>query len=261
MASIVSVRVPIWLTLIRMLLAIPSSMPRCRRSVLVTNRSSPTSCNAIAQPLGHQLPAVPIIFAAAIFDRADGVVVDPFGQEVDHRGRDRSPCRRSDSDPSWRRRTRWRPRPRRSEPARPACSPAFSIASRIRSRASTLLPRSGAKPPSSPTAVFSFLACSTFFRWWKISTPQRRASLKLLEPQRHDHEFLDVDRVIGMLAAVDDVHHRSRQQTGADAAQVAVQRLLGVMRGRFGHGHRDAQDGVGPQVLLVRPCRPNSISR
>ncbi len=44
MASIVSVSVPIWLTLIRMLLAMPWSMPRCNRSVLVTNKSSPTSC-------------------------------------------------------------------------------------------------------------------------------------------------------------------------------------------------------------------------
>ena len=43
MASIVSVSVPIWLTLMRMLLATPSSMPRCSRLVLVTNKSSPTS--------------------------------------------------------------------------------------------------------------------------------------------------------------------------------------------------------------------------
>ncbi len=28
---------------------------------------------------------------------------------------------------------------------------------------------------------------------------------------RHDHEFLEVDRVVGVLAAVDDVHHRHRQ--------------------------------------------------
>jgi hypothetical protein len=28
---------------------------------------------------------------------------------------------------------------------------------------------------------------------------------------RHDHEFLDVDRVVGMRAAIDDVHHRHRQ--------------------------------------------------
>jgi len=31
-----------------------------------------------------------------------------------------------------------------------------------------------------------------------------------LEPQRHDHELLDVDVVVGVLAAVEDVHHRGR---------------------------------------------------
>ncbi|CAN4006293.1 hypothetical protein BFDFBN_BFDFBN_06835, partial [Dysosmobacter welbionis] len=43
MASRVSVRVPIWLTLIRMALPTCFSMPVARRSTLVTNRSSPTS--------------------------------------------------------------------------------------------------------------------------------------------------------------------------------------------------------------------------
>ena len=52
----------------------------------------------------------------------------------------------------------------------------------IKSRASTLLPRFGAKPPSSPTDVLSFRSLSTFFRLWNTSTPQRRASLKHSNP-------------------------------------------------------------------------------
>ena len=44
MAASVSVSVPIWFTLIRMELAIFLSMPSLRILVLVTNRSSPTSC-------------------------------------------------------------------------------------------------------------------------------------------------------------------------------------------------------------------------
>jgi hypothetical protein len=43
MAASVSVSVPIWLTFTRIELATPESMPRRRRSVLVTKRSSPTS--------------------------------------------------------------------------------------------------------------------------------------------------------------------------------------------------------------------------
>src|SRR5581483_8673556 len=42
-ASRVSVRLPIWFTLIRIEFAMPSSIPRFSRSVLVTNRSSPTN--------------------------------------------------------------------------------------------------------------------------------------------------------------------------------------------------------------------------
>ena len=52
-ASSVSVSVPIWLTLMRIELPTPASIPRCRRSVFVTNRSSPTSWHALAQPLGQ----------------------------------------------------------------------------------------------------------------------------------------------------------------------------------------------------------------
>ena len=42
--SSVSVSVPIWLTLTSTLLAALFAMPSLMRSVLVTNRSSPTSC-------------------------------------------------------------------------------------------------------------------------------------------------------------------------------------------------------------------------
>ncbi len=54
-----------------------------------------------------------------------------------------------------------------------------------------------------------------------------------------------------MLATVDDVHHRSRQQIRTDAAQVPVQWLIGVLGGRLGDRHRDAENRVGAQLLLV----------
>ena len=50
-------------------------------------------------------------------------------------------------------RTRWRPDPARWPTSCPARSPAASIASTISSQAASLLRGSGAKPPSSPTAV------------------------------------------------------------------------------------------------------------
>src|SRR6266849_3119376 len=50
-ASIVSVTLPIWFSLIRIALAMPSLIPRDNRSVLVTNRSSPTSWIFFFDPL------------------------------------------------------------------------------------------------------------------------------------------------------------------------------------------------------------------
>ena len=69
---------------------------------------------------------------------------------------------------------------------------------------------------------------------------------------RHDHEFLDVDRIVGMRAAVDDVHHRHRQQRGLAAADIAVERQAAVHRRGLGDGERDAEDRVGAEAALVR---------
>ncbi|MNX46846.1 hypothetical protein D3C86_773940 [compost metagenome] len=67
----------------------------------------------------------------------------------------------------------------------------------------------------------------------------------------HDHELLDVDRVVGMGAAVDDVEHRNGKGTGRDAADVAVERHVDGVGGRLGNGQRDAEDGVGAKLGLV----------
>ena len=61
---------------------------------------------------------------------------------------------------------------------------------------------------------------------WKTSTPARSASSNRSKPGRDDHELLDVEVVVGVRAAVDDVHQRDGQVTRADAAEVAVERQL-----------------------------------
>ena len=68
---------------------------------------------------------------------------------------------------------------------------------------------------------------------------------------RHDHELLQVDVVVGVLAAVHDVHHRHRQLVRVAAADVLVQRQLERRRGGVGDGQRHAEDGVGAQLGLV----------
>ena len=45
--------------------------------------------------------------------------------------------------------------------------------------------------------------------------PMRMASAQLAAAHRHDHEFLNIDRIIGMHAAIDDIHHWHRQNSEA----------------------------------------------
>ena len=66
-----------------------------------------------------------------------------------------------------------------------------------------------------------------------------------------DHELLDVHIGIGVGAAVEDVHHRHRQQVGVGSAQVLVQRQIGGIGGSLGHSQRDSEDGVGAEAGLV----------
>ena len=51
-------------------------MPLARRSVLVTNRSSPTSWTLPPSSFGHLLPAFPVLFIQAVLDGVDGVLLD-----------------------------------------------------------------------------------------------------------------------------------------------------------------------------------------
>ncbi len=66
-----------------------------------------------------------------------------------------------------------------------------------------------------------------------------------------DHEFLEVDRVVGMLAAVDDVHHRHRQHVRLNAADVAIERQAAALGRRLGDREADAEDRVGAEARLV----------
>ena len=49
----------------------------------------------------------------------------------------------------------------------------------------------------------------------------RTASATEAAGDRQNHELLDVDRIVGMRAAIDDVHHRQRQHMGVRAADIA----------------------------------------
>ena len=67
----------------------------------------------------------------------------------------------------------------------------------------------------------------------------------------NDHEFLDIERVVGVRAPIDDVHHRHWQLHATHAAEVAVQRQARLFSGGTRHGHRHRQHGIGAQAPLV----------
>ena len=68
---------------------------------------------------------------------------------------------------------------------------------------------------------------------------------------RQDHEFLEVDRVVGMHAAIDDIHLRHRQHARRGSADIAIERQARGLGGGLGDGERHAQDRVGPEPRLV----------
>ena len=72
-----------------------------------------------------------------------------------------------------------------------------------------------------------------------------------LETDRHHHEFLDVDRIVGVFATVDDVHHRRRQPVGPGAAEIPEQRLVAAAGRGVGCGQRAGQHRVGTEIRLV----------
>ena len=250
----VSVSVPIWLTLTRIELAMPSAMPSASRFSLVTNRSSPTSWMLPAEPLG-QRSFQPAMSSSAmpVLDRRDRIIAD--------QGRRNS-----------------RPSARASGVS---LSPAMHIGAvleefgrraverdqhvvarrvagaldRLQDEVERLrAPRrcSGAKPPSSPTAVD---------RPWLVQrgssahgkSPRRSAALRKSSPRRPASTMNSWKsmRIVGMRAAVEDVHHRHRQQIGVDPADIAVERQAARLGRRLGHRQADAEDRVGAEPALV----------
>jgi len=74
--------------------------------------------------------------------------------------------------------------------------------------------------------------------------PHAEGFTEIRRAKRHDHEFLKIDVIVGVLAAVEDVHHGHGQVPGIGAAQVAVKRQPHRLCRRVGDRKRDAQNCV-----------------
>ena len=69
---------------------------------------------------------------------------------------------------------------------------------------------------------------------------------------RDDHEFLEVDRRVAVGTAVDDVHHRDREDFGVRPTEIFVERDPDLCGGGFGGGERDGEDRVRSDLLFCR---------
>ena len=81
------------------------------------------------------------------------------------------------------------------------------------------------------------------------TAPQRLTEGALAH--RQDHELLKIQAVVGMFAAIDDVHHGYWHLHRARSAEIAIQGQSGLLGGRLGDSHRDGENGICPQPRLV----------
>ena len=227
----------------------PLSMPAAKIAVLVTNRSSPTSW--VRRPRRSvRMPSRPVVLGHAVLDADDRVVAHQGGEA----GR----------------------RSRRAEHLAFAGEVVVAVAVELRGGAverqadlaaglvAGLLDRledqlerlAGAgrlgrsRPRRRPRSAGP--ACRAARAAHGRSRPGAQRLAKALEAARHDHAFLDVEAVVGVRAAVDDVHQRGRQDQAARAGrQVAVQRQAGRARAGVGGGERDREQRVGAERGFV----------
>ena len=75
-----------------------------------------------------------------------------------------------------------------------------------------------------------------------------------LRADRHNHEFLEINRSVGVRAAVDDVHHRNREHLRVRAAEVFVKRQSTGFRRRFRNREGNAENRIRAELgLRFRP--------
>ena len=68
---------------------------------------------------------------------------------------------------------------------------------------------------------------------------------------RHNHEFLCVNGIRRVRAAVQNIHHRDRKRIRVHAAEEPVQRQIQRLRGRVCRRDRNCENGIGAEDRLV----------
>ena len=222
--------------------------------MLVTNRSSPTSCSFASQRRGQQRPAVPVALAHAILDRDDRIAGRQIGQvlgELRRReaavlGSPARTCRRGRT-PSWQHRA---PGTRHG----PACSPPSRSprewsARPPRSRAGRARSRPHPPPPCScPGRSGSSSACGR----------SRRHSAAPREEGAPTGRIMNswMSRLLLACAPPLMMFIIGTGMTGSRCAeQVLEQRQSGLARRRMRVGQRHGQQRIGAQAAFGLACR------
>ena len=210
----------------------------------------------IPQFLCHKLPGSPVILGMAIFDRDDGIVIDPLRPELDHLLAGQLPaflaqvigfgiffvqlrgCRVEGDG---------------------HIQPAAGFESRLfDGRENNFYGFVVGLQGGGVTAFIADQGGVTLFLQHGFQgvvdlCPPADAFGKARRAERHDHKLLHVGGLPGgMRAAVQNVHHRHRQDVGVDTAQIAIEGQAERVRRRFRHSQADAQDGIRSQLGLVR---------
>ncbi len=99
----------------------------------------------------------------------------------------------------------------------------------------------------------------TFAQCMKDFRPNTHGLGERFRSHRHDHEFLEINRVVRVCTAIDDIHHRHRQDMRIRTAKISVDRQPACHCRGLGDRERYAKDGVGAEPLLG--WRPVKITK
>ena len=97
----------------------------------------------------------------------------------------------------------------------------------------------------------------------------RSASVKRSAPYGIDHELLRIDGVVGVRAAIQDVHHRHGQQARLNAAEIPIERrrceiaaarAAAMETARIAFAPRRPLFGVPSSSIILRSIAPCSLA-
>ena len=210
MASSVSVSVPIWLTLTRIELADAAVDAALQPLGVRDEEVVADELDRVADPVGQRLPAVPVLLVHAVLDREDRVAAGEVGPVAGHLvGRERAALVLEDVAAALEDLARGRVERDDEVLAGRVARGLDARDERLERRLVGLEVRREAALVADAAAEAAVVQVLLEVVEDLGAHAQRVAEARRAD--RHDHELLEVDGVVGVRAAVEDVHHRHGQ--------------------------------------------------